>query len=159
MNIRLPRPLLAVLVALPLCGGSAVVSAHGDEPHGDHDAHHGGFVMMYEDIHFEVAAPPSGGIQVYYTNAARVELPAATVSDVVVEIVQPGGATEALTMTISAGGDYWEGSSAPLVDAAAVVRVGFLYEGQPLMLDVPATALLPEAAPAAAMTADAHAGH
>lgn len=146
------RPLLALLATLPLAGFSSTARAHGDEPHGDHDAHHGGFVMMYEDIHFEVAAIPAGGIQVYYTNAARFELPAATVSDLVVEIERPGLATEAVTMSISAGGDYWEGASAPLVEPGAVVRIGFLYEHAPLMLDVPAAALVP-------VDAHAHAGH
>lgn len=150
-----PRLLLGLVLAF----ASPALFAHGDELHGDHDAHHGGFVMMYEDIHFEVAAVPAGGIQIYYTNAARIELPAATVSDVAVEIVRPDTATEYVTMSISASGDFWEGSSAPVTETGAIVRVGFLYEGAPLMLDVPATALIPEPAAETAMTAGEHAGH
>jgi len=158
MNKKLLRRMNRLLITLPLLVSSLHVLAHGDEPHGDHDAHHGGFVMMYEDIHFEVAAVPDGGIQVYYTNAIRVELPAATVSDMVVEIVRPGADTEYVPMAISAAGDFWEGPSAPVAEAA-IVRVGFLYEGEALMLDVPASALITAPAAATAMSADEHAGH
>lgn len=153
---RLPGLLLALAMTLQ----APALFAHGDEPHGDHDAQHGGFVMMYEDIHFEVALVPEGGVQVYYTDAARNELPAATVSDVVVEIERPGLATEYVTMAISAAGDAWEGASAAVSESEAVVRVGFLYEGAPLMLDVPASALITVPESKTAMTeAGEHAGH
>lgn len=156
---RTKIPGLAALAVSLLLQSPAGIFAHGDEPHGDHDARHGGFVMMYEDIHFEVAVLPAGGVQVYYSDAARGELPAATVSDVVVEIERPGAATEYVTMGMSAGGDFWEGASAPVADPEAVVRVGFLYEGAPLMLDVPASALVAAPVTEAALHADAHAGH
>jgi len=152
------RGLVALALGL-LLQTPAGVLAHGDEPHGDHDARHGGFVMMYEDIHFEVAVLPAGGVQVYYSDAARGELPAATVTEVVVEIERPDTATEYVTMAMSAGGDFWEGASAPVADPEAVVRVGFLYEGTPLMLDVPASAFVAAPAPDTAMHADTHAGH
>lgn len=143
---------LVLVLALP-----NFALAHGDEVHGDHDARHGGFVMMYVDLHFEVVALPEGGVRVYYTDAARSELPAATVSDVVVEIARPGSATEYVAMAVSASGDFWEGSSQPVADPQATVSVGFLYEGEPLMLDVPASALLPEPTTASVTTAEA--GH
>ncbi len=155
MNISGGRRLPAVLLALATILNGSMLFAHGDEPHGDHDARHGGFVMMYEDIHFEVAVVTSGGVQVYYTDAVRTELPAATVSDVVVEIERPGVATEYVTMGMSAGGDFWEGVSAPVTEPEAIVRVGFLYEGTPLMLDVPASALIV----VPAVDASEHAGH
>ncbi|MGA0805546.1 MAG: hypothetical protein ACO3PV_03385 [Pseudohongiellaceae bacterium] len=159
MKLSSIRTIPLFLTTAILVVASPALFAHGDEPHGNHDAHHGGFVMMYEDIHFEVAAAPAGGIQVYYTNAARVELPAATASDVVVEIIRPGKATEYVTMAISDSGDFWEGSSTPVSEADAIVRVGFIYENSPLMLDVPATALISEPEAATAMTAGDHAGH
>lgn len=130
---------LGVLLALGL---PALALAHGDEPHGDHDAKHAGFVMMYEDIHFETVAVPTGGIQLYFTDAQRSDLPAATVSDVAVEIERKGSAIESVTMAISAAGDFWEGAAKPVVETDAIVRVGFLYAGKPLLLDVPASALL-----------------
>jgi hypothetical protein len=139
MNTRsLSKGLLFSLAFLP-----ALALAHGDEEHGDHDAAHGGFVMMYEDLHFEVTALPAGGIQVYFTDAQRSELPAATVSDVAVEIERMGAPIESVTMAMSAGGDFWEGASQPATEADAIVRVGFFYAGKPLMLDVPVSALVP----------------
>lgn len=159
MSISRHRKLPGLLLALALGLHGPALFAHGDEPHGDHDARHGGFVMMYEDIHFEVAVLPAGGVQVYYTDAARSELPAAAVSDVVVEIERPGAATEYVTMAMSAAGDFWEGGSTPLAEPEAVVRVGFLYAGKPLMLDIPASALVTVPAAESAMPAGEHAGH
>jgi len=132
-------PVLGLLLSLGL---PALAIARGDEPHGDHDAQHGGFVMMYENLHFEVTAAPAG-IQLYFTDAQRSELPAATVSDVAVEIERKGMPIESVVMAISAGGDYWEGSSKPVTEADAIVRVGFFYAGKPLLLDVPASSLMP----------------
>jgi len=160
MSVYRERRLPGLLLVLAMTLQVPLVLAHGDEPHGDHDAQHGGFVMMYEDIHFELALVTEGGVQVYYTDAARNELPAATVSDVVVEIERPGASTEYVTMAISAAGDAWEGASTPVSEPEAVVRVGFLYEGAPLMLDVPASALIAVPATDAALTeAGEHAGH
>ncbi len=139
MNARsLVKGLLFSLGLLP-----ALALAHEDEPHGNHDAAHGGFVMMYEDLHFEVTALPAGGIELYFTDAQRSELPAATVSDVAVEIERKGVPIESVTMAISAGGDFWEGASKPATETDAIVRVGFFYAGKPLLLDVPVSALMP----------------
>lgn len=164
MKTRNPgRSLLFSLGLLP-----ALVLAHGDQPHGDHDAAHGGFVMMYEDLHFEVTALPAGGIQLYFTDAQRSELPAATASDVAVEIERKGVPIESVSMAISAGGDFWEGASKPAVEKDAIVRVGFVYAGEPLLLDVPVSSLVPAeteeadtvvTTEAEATTETAHAGH
>jgi len=159
MSVSRDHSLSALLLALALGLPAQALLAHGDEPHGDHDAQHGGFVMMYEDIHFEVAVLAEGGVQVYYTDAARSELPAAVVSDVVVEIERPGAATEYVTMAVSAAGDFWQGDSSPLAQPEAIVRVGFLYAGKPLMLDIPASALVAAVTEVTAMPAGEHAGH
>ena len=157
MNTRsLARGLLSALALLP-----AFTLAHEDEPHGNHDAAHGGFVMMYEDLHFEVTALPAGGIELYFTDAARNELPAATASDVAVEIERKGMPIEYVPMAISASGDFWEGASKPAVETDAIVRVGFVYAGKPLLLDVPVAALVHEEAvdTAHAEHAGMHDGH
>lgn len=137
--------------------------AHDDEPHGDHDAHHGGVVMMYKDLHFEVVLMPEGGVGVWFTDAQRNELPAVTVSDVVVEIEHADGATEYPTMRISDAGDHWLGETGLVEHPESIVRVGFLYEGEPWMLDLPASYLMPGTDSAGTNTAmsesDAHAGH
>jgi hypothetical protein len=153
MNTRsLGKGLLFSLGLLP-----ALVLAHGDEVHGDHDAAHGGFVMMYEDLHFEVTALPEGGIQLYFTDAERSELPAATVSDVAVEIERKDMPVESVTMAISAGGDFWEGASKPAVETDAIVRLGFFYSGKSLLLDVPVSSLVPAEKEEPATTASAEA--
>lgn len=156
------RPILALLGAtLLMLSHSAGILAHGDEPHGDHDAKHGGFVLMYEDIHFEVALMPAG-VGVWFSDPIRNELPAVTVSDLVVEIAHADGTAEYPLMSISQGGDFWEGETAPIENPDTVVSVGFLYEGEPLMLDVPASALIKEeetAADTAMSDMNSHAGH
>jgi hypothetical protein len=143
----LPALLLTALAAAPV-----VVLGHGDEVHGDHDARHGGFVTMFKDIHFEVASPPAGGIQVYFTDAMRAELPAAAVSDLNVEIERVGGKTETLNMAISADGGAWEGRSAPLTDGKSVIRIAFVSRGQPVQVNL-MSASLPRFAPKPAAAA------
>lgn len=134
--------------------------AHEDEPHGDHDAHHGGVVIMYKDLHFEVVLRAEGGVGVWFTDEQRNELPAVTVSDVVVEIEHADGGTEYPVMRISDAGDYWLGDGRLVDTPESTVRVGFLYENEPWMLDFPASFLMPETGRNSAMAdSDAHAGH
>ena len=143
----LPALLLSTFVGLP-----AVVLAHGNEVHGDHDARHGGFVTMFKDIHFEVASPPAGGVQVWFTDERRAELPAAAVSDLAVEIERVGGKTETLNMAISADGGAWEGRSAPITDGKSVIRIAFVSKGQPVQVNLMSASLprfAPKQAPAA----------
>lgn len=149
---------MAFIAALP-----GFAWAHEDEPHGDHDAHHGGVVMMYKDLHFEVVLIEEGGVEVWFTDAQRNELPAVTVSELVVEIEHAGGATEYPIMRISDAGDYWLGETRLVENPDSLVRVGFLYQGEPWMLDLPASFLMPEVEATDTKTAmansDAHAGH
>ncbi len=67
----------------------------------------------------------------------RNDLPAATVADVAVEIERPGARTEAVDMAIAAEGDHWIGKSAPVSDAKTMVRVAFVFEGEPVLVNVP----------------------
>src|SRR5690606_26086590 len=122
--------LLAVLL------GSGAL-AHEGEEHGNHDAAHGGFVMMYGDLHFELVAKAMGEVELYYSDAARAPLPAATASDVVVEIERTDGTTENVDMSINDDGAAWVGKAAPLTAPEDIVRVGFVFEGEPLVLDIP----------------------
>src|SRR5690606_31395686 len=92
------RGWLAVLLAVGL---NAAAVAHEGEEHGDHDARHGGFVMMYGDLHFELVAKAAGAVELYYSDAVRAPLPAATASDVVVEIERTDGSIENVAMAIS----------------------------------------------------------
>lgn len=143
------RGWLAVLLAFGL---NAAAVAHEGEEHGDHDARHGGFVMMYGDLHFELVAKAAGAVELYYSDAVRAPLPAATASDVVVEIERTDGSIENVAMAISNDGEYWTGSSKPIEAPEDIIRVGFVFEGEPLVLDVPFSAM-----PAA--SADSHDVH
>ncbi|MBL6904305.1 MAG: hypothetical protein ISR27_02135 [Pseudomonadales bacterium] len=114
-------------------------------PHGDHIPDHNGLVLMHsnEDMHFEVVVIEAGGIELYLSNAIRLPLPAVTVSDVVVEIERTDGSIEFVTMAMSASGDAWVGSSKPVQNKDSIVRIGFLFEGEPFFIDIPAMAFPP----------------
>src|SRR3954466_13521081 len=66
-----PAPALVVPPA-----GAAATSA-GTVPHGDHNPHFGGLVLMNGDLHFEVVLTRDGSARVYFRAATRAELPAA----------------------------------------------------------------------------------
>ncbi len=133
---------------------------HGEEMHGNHDAKHGGFVMMFLEMHFELVVREEGGVQLYYSDPMRVDLPASVVADVTVEIEREGSATEPVPMMISMAGDFWEGESQSLKSENDIVRVGFLFQGEPFVLDIPAM-VLPQFmdAPMPVVAESPHAGH
>jgi hypothetical protein len=112
-------------------------------PHGDHNADHNGFVLMYSTLHFEVVVQDGGGIDIYFSSEARAQLPAATVSDVVIEIERPDGSLEFVSMQISASGDFWTGESKPVTNEKSLVRAGFVFQGEPFFVDIPAAAFPP----------------
>jgi len=159
------------LVALTAFGAMAIslpVSAPAqDQPHGDHNAHHGGVVLMYGlDLHYEVVLLPTGKVQLWLSDAARSELPASVVSDVAVELERPGAGQETVDMAICRAGDCWEGQGKALGDKGANLHLAFLYRGQQAVLSFPSSALMGQGkeklqketshAPA---KADPHAGH
>lgn len=143
-----------VAVALSLAMAPLAVNAHGNEPHGDHDAHHGGFVVMYKDVHVEVVLQQQGAVQVYYTDGARHDLPASIASDVSVEVERPGKKIEALRMSVSKGGDFWEGKGQPVAGTQGLVHVAFLLQSEPVVFKLPWTSVLwKKTSPAAAKPA------
>jgi hypothetical protein len=128
------------LASCLLIGCPAVLA---QAPHGDHNADHNGFVLMYSTLHFEVVVKQGGGIDMYFSSEARAQLPAATVSDVVVEIERPDGSLEFVSMQISASGDFWTGESKPVTNEESLVRAGFVFQGEPFFIDIPAAAFPP----------------
>ena len=106
-------------------------------PHGDHNPHHGGIVLMNGDLHFEVVATRDGACRVYFSDATRAELPAATASDVIVTISHQGRAPEAVALSIDEGGESWMGRGRPVADRDASLRVAYTSRGQPYFIDVP----------------------
>lgn len=160
-----PALLLALAVGVPQAVNAHGPNGHGDAAHGDHEPHHGGFVVMYQELHFEVVMPAEGGVHLYYTDAARTELPAAVVSDVAVEIERKGAKTETVPMAISAGGDFWVGKTQPST-VPAVIRIAFMLNGKAALFNVssanlpkPAKATpkaAPKSVPKTAMTTEHH---
>jgi hypothetical protein len=113
-------------------GGSAV-------PHGDHNPHHGGVVLMNGDLHYEVVLDPAGrSHRLFFSDAVREDLPASLASSVALTIRRPGEADEAIPLQIDATGESWIGSGRAVADPAkTTVRVAFTIKGEPYWIDVP----------------------
>ena len=122
-------------------GGSAAPAAStGAVPHGDHNPHHGGIVMMKgEDLHYEVVLDPTGRAhRVFFTDAVRDDLPASVASDVVLTIHRPDAADERISLQIDDAGESWVGSGrAVSAPAATTARLGFAIRHQPYWIDLP----------------------
>ncbi|MDG1852473.1 MAG: hypothetical protein P8J44_10195 [Gammaproteobacteria bacterium] len=137
MKMTVITRLAIVLLTLTFLS-TARVLAHGDEVHGSHDASFGGLVMMYIDLHFEVVLGEGGGVSLYYSDASRAPLPAAVVSDVQVDILRDGAAMETVSMSASDAGDYWSGDSTVITEKETIVRVAFVFQGEPVVFELPA---------------------
>ena len=135
---RTPPAQPAVVQATP-----AAASTAGSVPHGDHNPHHGGIVMMKgEDLHYEVVLDPAGrGHHLYFTDALREDLPASVASDVVLTIHRPKTVDERIPLQIDETGESWIGSGHAVADpAATTVRVAFSIRQEPYWIDLPFTA-------------------
>jgi len=106
-------------------------------PHGDHNPHHGGLVLMNGDVHFEVVLGRDGTHQVYFSDAVRNELPAATAANVVVTTTQKGRPPETVALHIDDSGESWTGRGHPIYDPAATARVSYTLQGKPYFIDIP----------------------
>jgi hypothetical protein len=108
-------------------------------PHGDHRPHHGGVVMMKDDLHYEVVLDPAGRAhRVYFTDAVRDELPASVASEVVLTMKRPPASDERVVMQIDETGESWIGSGQPIgVTADTLVRLAFTIKGEPYWIDIP----------------------
>ena len=108
----------------------------------DDEPHHGGVVRPYKALHYEAAALPAGGVQIYFSDAMGEPLPASAVSQVAVEIEHPGAKTDYVDMAIDPTGVFWAGKSAPLSDAKSILHIGFSFQGTPAALALPGSALI-----------------
>jgi hypothetical protein len=108
-------------------------------PHGDHNPHHGGVVMMKgNDLHYEVVLDRSGKAQLFFTDAIREDLPASIASSVSLTIRQPGAPDEAIAMRIDEFGESWIGSGRPInITPDTTVRIAFTVHQEPYWIDVP----------------------
>ena len=106
-------------------------------PHGDHNPHHGGLVLMNGDLHFEVVLGRDGRYRVFFTDAVRKDLPAATASAVTVTVERKGQPAETIALQIDDSGESWVGRGRPVDDPAATARVAYTASGTPYFIDVP----------------------
>jgi hypothetical protein len=106
-------------------------------PHGDHNPHYGGIVLMNGDQHFEAVLHRDGSARVYFSDAMRNELPAATASEVTIAITQKSQPPEVVAMRIDDSGESWVGRGHPVTDPAATARISYTSEGKPYFIDVP----------------------
>jgi hypothetical protein len=114
----------------------------GAVPHGDHNPHHGGIVMMKgNDLHYEVVLDPAGrDHRVYFTDAVREDLPATVASEVVLTIKRPSAADERIPLRIDDAGESWVGHGQPVASRASTsVRVAFSIRGEAYWIDLPLT--------------------
>lgn len=105
--------------------------------HGDHNAHHGGVVYMYDDMHYEVVLDPEGHHRVYFTDSAREDLPASVASKVTLTVERPKAEPEPLSGTIDEHGESWVLSGRPVSEKETSVRVAFVTRGSEYWIDVP----------------------
>lgn len=108
-------------------------------PHGDHNPHHGGVVLMKGELHYEVVLDPTGRThQLYFSDAIRDDLPASFASTASFTVKRPGEADEIVPLEIDSTGESWIGSGRPVANpAATTVRVAFTVESEPYWIDVP----------------------
>ena len=110
-------------------------------PHMDHSPRHGGLVLMKGDTHFEVVLNTDGLCQVYFTDAARTELPASFATDVDVGLATLDGERQNVEFQIDPNGNMWIGRLKMTNDRQAIVRVAYVAHGeQPYWIDVPLSA-------------------
>jgi len=127
--------------AAPATSASANAQAAGASapPHGDHNPHHDGVVLMNGDLHYEVVLDPAGrSHRLFFSDAVREDLPASIASSVALTIRRPGATDELIPLQIDSAGESWTGSGRAVIDPAkTIVRVAFTIKGEPYWIEVP----------------------
>jgi hypothetical protein len=144
--MRLERMLLLTL--LVSCSDEPKTPEHGPKPtttyapatavpHGDHNPHHGGYVLMHGDLHFEVVLDLAGHHRIYLTDAVRNDLPASAASAVSMTVLRPGEPPEVLSPEIDEFGESWVAEGRPVPEQESRALVGLTYEGAPYEIELP----------------------
>jgi len=92
---------------------------------------------MNGDLHFEIVAKDDGHYTVYFSDAARRELPATAVSNVKLSIHRPGFRGEPVDMKVSDNGEYWQGQGGNVDDKETTLQIFFDYQGETRTSDMP----------------------
>jgi hypothetical protein len=106
-------------------------------PHGDHTPHHGGMVLMRDDLHYEVVFDRGGRHRVWFTDAVRSDLPASVVSKVEMVIARPNASPETLTLAIDESGESWIANGQPVAGDDVTVKVTYTLDGKPYDVELP----------------------
>jgi len=127
----------------PVPSHTSVASGSGAQtasavPHGDHNPHHGGIVMMKDDLHYELVVDPGGRAQLYFTDAVREDLPASIASSAAVTLHRPEGSDETIALRIDDAGESWIGSGRAVADRQrTTARVSFTIKGEAYSIELP----------------------
>ena len=125
-------------------------------PHGNHEAAHGGVVMMDATYHVEIVLDPGAGKhRVYVSNGARDPLPASTFDSVTLTV-----AGEELAMSRAADDTTWQASGKPAPTSGAKVSIAYAKGGQEVarFADLPIEYVLTGKMPGDGATATHEAG-
>jgi hypothetical protein len=117
--------------------------------HGDHSPHHDGVVMMKGDLHYEVVLDPAGRYRMYFTDATRADLPAATAVHAAITVMRPGEPPEGVELQIDEAGESWVGEGRPVLQPTrATARISYTIRGEePYWIDLPFVATVDPTAP------------
>jgi hypothetical protein len=94
-------------------------------------------VFMNGDLHFEVTLGRDGSYRLYFSDAIREELPAATASGVTVTVTRKSAPPETVALHIDDSGESWIGRGGRVDDPAATARIAYTAYGKPYFIDVP----------------------
>ena len=92
---------------------------------------------MKGDLHFEVVLSRGGTHVVYFSDAARAELPAAIASEVTLAFSSGESSGETLRAEVDESGESWIVKSSPLTGKDVTARVSFVVDDEPYWIDIP----------------------
>jgi hypothetical protein len=106
-------------------------------PHGDHTPHHGGVVMMRDDLHYEVVFDRGGKHHVWFTDAVRSDLPASVAGKVSMVVSRPGAPPETLALAIDDTGESWVANGRAVNGDNVMVKVTYMLDNTPYEIELP----------------------
>ncbi len=132
-----PAPARAAQPPPPPAAPAGGMPGMGGMVHGNHIPKFGGTVLMNGDLHFEVVLHRDGTYHVYFSDAARNELPASMAANVTITVTRKDRAPETVALRIDDTGESWVGQGTPVQDPDAMARIAYAVQGQPYWIDLP----------------------
>lgn len=91
---------------------------------------------MHGELHFEVVLARDGTHRVYFSDATRADLPAATATSVTITVSRSAQPDEVLTANIDDSGESWMAHGQP-IEQEVSARVAFLTASGSYWIDIP----------------------